>query len=352
MPPFKHKMPVVQDLLVAAGGGGDVIAAYMLASRDHGPRPVIATWAWDRLVVDPIPGPRSVKDFDGLISPAPDVHIFKATTRPIAPAGSTLPRLAAELDAELLLLDPTEGCRGLARQIRAAADWSGVKHITVVDVGGDALAKPGDPGLRSPLADITTVVATVATSAFAELVVIGPGCDGELSPELVRNRLSDQHAQVLPCIEPSEANLVIPVLEWHPSEATALVAMSALGYRGRVEIRDRGLPIDLSERTAEVWRIKLDSAPIADSLRAAIAQTRSLHELETVFKTLYGINEIDYERKKAGAPSQTTEPREAVAQFLASATDRGTQWVTRRRLREAVGHLPEELDASLLIPTQ
>src|ERR1700722_16434847 len=110
----------MQQLLVAAGGGGDAIAAFMLASRDRVARPVIATWAWDRLMIDPLPGPRSKGEFDGLTNPAPDVYVVNAATRPIAPAGSALPRLAAELDAEVLLLDPSKGCKGLSRQIQAA----------------------------------------------------------------------------------------------------------------------------------------------------------------------------------------------------------------------------------------
>jgi hypothetical protein len=71
-----------------------------------------------------------------------------------------------------------------------------------------------------------------------------------------------------------------------------------------------------------------------------------------VFETLYHINEIDYERRKAASLSSETPPgRSDTAIFLQAASDRGTQWVTRRRLREATGDLPDRLASTLLIPT-
>src|SRR5690349_16433855 len=95
-------------LFIAAGGGGDAITAAALGpALGLADQPVILTYAWDRLIIDPLPGPRSASDFTGLRPLAPDVLEVLPTTKPIAPAGSTLPRLAAELSARLLLLDPT-----------------------------------------------------------------------------------------------------------------------------------------------------------------------------------------------------------------------------------------------------
>jgi hypothetical protein len=342
----------VQPFLVAAGGGGDAIAASMIA-RQYGPeRPVIATWAWDRLLVDPLPGPRGVADFEGLDHPAEHVYIVTPDTRPIAPAGSTLPALAASLDADLVLLDPNLGCRGLVTQIDAAARWAGADHVTAVDVGGDALARPADPGLRSPLADITSVVAT-ATSAFsADLVVLGVGADGELQPDLVQRRLVELQAQRLSEINRAAAESTRKILEWHPSEATALVVMAVLGYRGRVEIRDRGLPVELTDDTATAWQVALSTAQPDESIRDAIRETTTLDRLEDVFEKFYGVNELKYERDKAAQLSKTTvKDRSDASGFLEAASQRGTQWVTRRRLREAIGTLPNDLGDDLLIPT-
>src|SRR4029450_4401126 len=55
-------------LLVAAGGGGDAIAAVMVARMlGMGERRLhVATFSWDRLLVDPLPGPRGREGFTGL----------------------------------------------------------------------------------------------------------------------------------------------------------------------------------------------------------------------------------------------------------------------------------------------
>ena len=58
---------VSRTLYVAAGGGGDVLGTWMVAQTlEPGSVPAILSWSWDRLIVDPIPGPRSPEEFDGL----------------------------------------------------------------------------------------------------------------------------------------------------------------------------------------------------------------------------------------------------------------------------------------------
>ena len=109
---------VTRRVFVAAGGGGDVIAATMLAVRElTDDSVVVATFSWDRLIVDPLPGPRSVDDFVDLISPVAGVHQVTSSTTCRPPAGSTLPRLAGSLPAQLFLLDASTGAVGLGRQM-------------------------------------------------------------------------------------------------------------------------------------------------------------------------------------------------------------------------------------------
>jgi hypothetical protein len=58
-------------LYVAAGGGGDVLGALLLAlSEGSDPSSMhIATFAWERKRFDPRPGPRTAEDFMNLLVP-------------------------------------------------------------------------------------------------------------------------------------------------------------------------------------------------------------------------------------------------------------------------------------------
>lgn len=336
-------------MYVAAGGGGDVIAAALCAAVNDVAEPVIAAWAWERLLVDPLPGPRGWADFDDLDQPVPGVQLVTAKTRPRPPAGSNLPRLAAELGVRLVLLDPGGGGQGLSQQLVAAASWCGADHLEVVDVGGDVLARPGDPGVRSPLADVTTLVAAHQSGLRGRVTILGPGCDGELSADLVRKRLVELGATPSPAFKPEVADRALPVLAWHPSEGTALFVAATLGARGRAEIRDKGLPVVLDDQTPTPWALDIAGAQPPPAIADAIRATRSLGELEEVFNETYGLREIDYEREKAAsrdtnAPDPVIQPEQVTA-FLAGARERNIQWVTRRRILEALGALriPSEM---------
>ena len=188
----------MDTLLVAVGGGGDVITSAALKRHLHySDPPLILTYSWDRLMVDPLPGPRSAEDFIGLQELVPFVHEVTGETTMRPPAGSSLPRLARELPARIVLLDPTDGAEGMAQQIAAAAELVGAGRIMAVDVGGDALTDGTEPGLRSPLADQLALAACLRTYLPTTLLVVGAGLDGELSSETLTARFEKFQAHSL-----------------------------------------------------------------------------------------------------------------------------------------------------------
>ena len=69
------------------------------------------TYSWDRLLIDPKPGPRSLSTSAGLHDSPPNVWEVTPTTSPVPPAGSTLPRLADELPARAAPPRPARGTR-------------------------------------------------------------------------------------------------------------------------------------------------------------------------------------------------------------------------------------------------
>ncbi len=331
----------MRTLLVAAGGGGDAIAAAALAHAAPETEPVgIATLAWDRLIVDPLPGPRSAADFTGL-EPRLGYRLVTPETRPIPPAGSTLPRLSRELPLPLVLLDASSGAVGLQQQLAAAATDLGAAAVRVVDVGGDILGRPGDDGLRSPLADAMTAAA--CDHLPTKLWLAGPGLDGELPETLVLQRISRLGGRApLLTLDTSAWPLFLPILAWHPSEATALLAAASHGYRGTVEIRDAGLPVHLTDNSATAYELPLDAVVDTNPLVAALTGSRTFVEAEHAARTLLGKTELDEEREKAARVRPHRGPPDdietALTRWEAQARARGVQYVTYRRLAEALGH--------------
>ncbi|MFI2210507.1 DUF1152 domain-containing protein [Streptomyces sp. NPDC020141] len=329
-------------LIVAAGGGGDAVAASVVGSALYGGGEpvVILTYAWDRLLVDPVPGPRGPGDFRGLSPLAPGVFAVTGGAEPVAPAGSTLPRLAGELPQTLALIDPRHGARGIGRQLDELIRRLDPESVDLLDVGGDILARGDEPTLRSPLADALTLAACCQAEAPVRLLVAGPGLDGELTAGELRGllgrkvlTLSGEH------VEP-----VARVLDWHPSEATALLAATARGIRGLCEIRDAGLPVPLTDEGPTVHEVDLGAALERNRPARAVALTTTLEEAERLSRRICGFSEIDQERSKAARiearPVREPGPDAVLAQvadFESGARSRGVSHTTFRRLTEALG---------------
>ncbi|MFK8844157.1 DUF1152 domain-containing protein [Streptomyces sp. Ac-502] len=80
-------------LLIAAGGGGDAITTAMVHTALHGDDvpALILTYAWERLVVDPVPGPRRRTDFTGTERPGDRVHLVTPASAPSLPPARCCP---------------------------------------------------------------------------------------------------------------------------------------------------------------------------------------------------------------------------------------------------------------------
>ncbi|MEV2231870.1 DUF1152 domain-containing protein [Streptomyces phaeochromogenes] len=349
----------MKRLIVAAGGGGDAVAASMLHAALYGDedQAVILTYAWDRLLIDPVPGPRGPENFTGLEQLTPAVWAVPADARPIAPAGSTLPRLAAELSHTFALIDPHHGAEGITRQLEELIGHLSPESIDLLDVGGDILARGDEPTLKSPLADALTLAACCQVNASIRLLVAGPGLDGELPLDDLRGILGP----LVHTFTPKDVEPVSAVLEWHPSEATGMLAATARGVRGTCEVRDAGLPIALTDEGSTIHKVDLDDAVNRNQLARAIMATETLDEVEVHSREICGYSEIDYERNKAAwlkdQPPADLVPQTVLAQldrFEDEARNRGVTHTTFRHVTEVLnlsGSQREDL-RQLLIDTR
>lgn len=334
---------MADTLYIAAGGGGDAITATALAHAFQDPEPVVMTYSWDRLMIDPVPGPRSAGDFTGLRQLAPGVLEVVPSTAPISPAGSSLPRLSHDLPARLLLLDPTGGAWGMSDQIAAAAHLFGVSRITVLDVGGDILTDGSDPGLRSPLADQLALAAAVGAIDFvratATVIIAAPGIDGELPLDVVLGRLQTLRAGRRH-VDYQAASTIRNIFRWHPSEASGLLAAAAEGLRGIVEVRDAGDQVLLTSETTEIFQASAEATAEITPAGGLLLSSRSLQEAEEIIRDLTGISEIRYETEKASRmreqpvriPERPDLP--TVDAYAREARERGANYISMRRLAE------------------
>lgn len=332
---------------MAAGGGGDAVGALLarraLGDTDERP-PLVTTCAWERLRIDPVPGPRARSDFKdlGLVGGEPCEVLPSSDT---ALSGrSVLPRLAETSGVRIFLHDFEGGAEGLTGQLQRLATSLDVDKLVVVDVRGDIVARGPEPDLRSPLADSLTLAAALETGIPTSVVVLGPGVDAELPEAEVVRLLEEVGATEVGRITTEDVRRSEPILAWHPTEATALVAAGAEGVRGSVAMRRGSNLVPITQRTPEVWAVHgptLEAFPLAQVLQGA----KTLSQVEASMRRA-AINEIDFERKIAGG-HRIGRPLTSLPRVISDMKAAGATHITSRRLAEAVG--ARELDQAVVL---
>jgi hypothetical protein len=329
-------------LLVAAGGGGDALASLLLSHRlsTGSKAPVVASYSWDRRILDPLPGPRSVIDFAGVRQLTP--HNVEVTASSWLRSGgqSTLRLLAETAAARFVLLDPHSGAMGMRRQIMELVQHFSFGSVMVVDVGGDLVATGSEDELRSPLADALALASLADFPAPVHVAVAGPGLDGELPPSYVRSRCLSLGGNLVAHLDRSDVEPYFSALAEHPSEATTLLAAAALGIAGKAEIRDNADTVAVTEASAEVYVLSGSGAFAGNKLAQELTVTRSLAEAEAATLAVCGRCELDYERQKAAVLPQvmtpTAEMQRMLQEYWLSAAARGITLATFRRLTEVM----------------
>ncbi len=270
--------------------------------------------AWERFAIDPHPGPRSVAEIRGARALGERAMLAGPDTTtpegiPFAEAG-----MAAHLGSETLLVDVTGGALGAAAAIEDAVEMLGCDLVIGVDVGGDVLARGGEPGLQSPLCDAVMVAATLEASRRvpALLGVIGAGCDGELSVANVLARVGDlgRAGAWLGAWSPTReiAGELAAAAGAVPTEASLQVARCARGETGEAYIRGGRRRIELGPVGALTFFFDLKAAADELPLARAVAGTETIEEARAALAALGVRTELDYERERAaggGVPEKT-----------------------------------------------
>lgn len=302
-----------RPLVIGIGGGGDVVGALATAETCrlyHGAAPVVGGMTWERMVIDPLPGPRSLDEVEGGRRISECVLAADPSTRangvPFAES-----RMAEFLGEATLLVDPHGGPAVVAEGLAAAAAQLDRDLVVFLDVGGDALAHGGEPGLASPLCD-AVMMAAAARLAATDLPVLGAvfgvGCDGELTPQEVLERVSEVAAAaglagVRGLTEPVARRLEQAV-EVVPTEASAMAIRCFRGDTGTTTIRRGRRTVPLSPIGALTFYLDpVAAVGSAARLASAVMDAGSLEEANDLLNALGVRTELDLEREAARAGS-------------------------------------------------
>lgn len=219
--------------------------------------------------------------------------------------------MAGFLGEPTVLIDINGGPAAAAGGIAAAARHLRCDLVVLLDVGGDVLAHGDEPGLASPLADAVVLAAAPALEQAGVQVlgaVFGAGCDGELTPREVAERLAELDAAggVLDVLSPRPEHLdrLEAALGHVPTEASAMAARAARGETGVVAIRNDRRSVELTSLGGEVHLF--DPAVAIEStarLAKAVLGATSLQDANSIIRGTGASTELAYEVRAAGGSS-------------------------------------------------
>jgi len=296
-------------LAIGIGGGGDVVGALAVAEccRALGGDAVVGGVTWERRPVDPLPGARRIDELTGAETIHPAVALAGPETR--GPGGFLFAEshMAGLLGAPVVLVDPNPGSAAVADGIAAAARRLDCDLVVLADVGGDVLAHGDEPGLSSPLCDAVMLAAAPLLAARGIETVgalFGTGCDAELTPDEVLERVAEVSAAggllgVWGLTPPSVARLE-RAIEVVPTEASAQAVACARGAYGPLPIRNGRRTVLRTPAGALTFFFDADAA-IGSAARccAAVRDAATLEEAQATLAAAGIRTELDYERDAA-----------------------------------------------------
>jgi len=292
------------------GGGGDVVGTLAITDLLDGLETewVLGGVAWERSPIDPRPGPRSLDEIRGGRPCGSAAVLTEGSTTTLDGVELSESHMATHLGRPVLLLDITGGPEALAGGLAEAVVELECDAVVLLDVGGDVLAHGEEAGLASPLCDAIVLAAGLSLAKSHEVVgaVYGPGCDGELTPEEVLQRITElQSADALLGawgLTPHACELVEAAADVVPTEASLMAVRCARGERGKVPIRGGRRSVDLTPLGALTFFF--DPTPAAKSavpLATAVSPAGSLEEARAALNSIGVKTELELERERARA---------------------------------------------------
>ena len=267
---------------------------------------VLGGLSWERPEIDPLPGPRSVREVMNVRPLHPYAWFANADTRTVDGAVFSESRVSGILGEEVLLVDINGGVAGVVDALQAALRECKADLLVGVDVGGDSLAKGMEPGLYSPLADSVMLAACTELEAAGSRTlwaVFGYGSDGEMTnAEIERalrevaNREGLLGAWGLTKRIVEELAAVVKIV---PTEASAIPVRCAQGAWGETKIRRDQREVRLTPLTTITFF--LSPTVVLDTLSIPAQAVRGSASLDGANEALHSVGivtELDRERSE------------------------------------------------------
>lgn len=292
-------------LVVGVGGCGDIVSSIPTARllERHGVGVTLGGVAWERVAVDPKPGPRHLDDIEGIERLNDAVALATEETQTYDGIEFAETKVARHYDEEVVLLDIGGGVKGVTTGLDDACIQLDIDLVIGTDAGGDVLATGDEPGIKSPLTDAVMLAALSSIETEACLGVFGYGSDGELT----HDELSEAFARSAKRdgflgawgLTPRINDELDSLLEVVTTEASRLPVEVARGKLGDAAIRDGARSVELTPASTVTFYFDPIAVAETSDLDDLVRKTASFAGAQEALAAAGYDTELDLERTLA-----------------------------------------------------
>jgi hypothetical protein len=294
-------------LVFGVGGCGDIVSTTPTARflESHDIDVILGGVAWERVVVDPQPGPRHFDEIENIERLNETVALANGNTRTDDGIEFAETNVARHYDEEVILIDIGGGTRGVAAGLNDACDQLDIDLVVGTDAGGDVLAAGDEPGIKSPLTDAVMLSTLTHLDVDACLGMYGYGSDGELTLEEITDgvaRAAD-HDGLLGAwgLTPRVVEELTDLLEVVTTEASRLPVNVARGKLGEAVIRDGARSVELTPASTVTFYLEPDAVAATSALDEVVHETESFDAAQEALTQAGYETELDLERQLAAS---------------------------------------------------
>ncbi len=291
-------MKLFRLFTIGAGGGGDVLSAYVvgkLLESEKNADFICGGVVWERFRIDRKPGPRRIDEIEN----ARRINECLCWMRG-ARIGNITPAVAevAEIAGDAVGVDITQP----NKLSKAIGEFCMQNNLTPVgvDAGGDILARGGERGVVSPLCD--SIMLSALAELKAPLAIAGFGSDCELSKnELERylSEIAERDGLIGAYLIPKQlAEDVIKKAERVKTQASKIPLLAAKGYFGDYQSWDS--VISVSILNALVFFVRSEVVYELNPMAKAVRGCKSIEEANEALHSLGIKTELDIELELSG----------------------------------------------------